>query len=321
MATEFIVPKTLIEAVRYYSDPEIAHSFFVSIRWPEGVTCPYCGNKDLSFISTRRVWHCKECKKRFSAKVGTVMEDSPIKLDTWLVAIWLITSAKNGISSCEVARALGVCQKTAWFLLHRIRFVMRTGSFAKMEGEVECDETYIGGKAKNMHSGKRQEMRERGFPKTAVMGFRERDGEVRTMVIPDNTKETLQAKVRENVATDADLFTDSAKGYNGLSEQYNHMTVDHKNGQYVIEHEDGTKAHTNGIEGYWNLLDRCYHGTYVIMSPQHQERYLAEQDFRYNTRKLNDSERFMVAMKQTDGKRLTYETLTQGHLQHMDPAA
>ena len=324
MATEFIIPKTLVEAIQYFSVTETAHSFFVSIRWPDGVTCPYCENRNLSFITTRRVWHCKECKKRFSAKVGTVMEDSPIKLETWMIAMWLITGAKNGISSCEVARAIGVCQKTAWFLLHRIRFVMRTGSFKKMDGEVETDETYIGGKAKNMHAGKRQEMRERGFPKTAVMGFRERDGEVRTMVIPDNTKETLQAKVRENVEEGADLFTDSARAYNGLSEDYTHRTVDHKNGQYVVEYQEGDRdlqAHTNGIEGYWNLLDRTYHGTYIIMSPQHQERYLAEQDFRYNTRKLKDGERFMVVLKQSDGKRLTYLALTQNHLQHMAPRA
>ncbi len=318
MESELKVPKTLTEAIKYFSDPDTAHRFFVKMRWPNGVACPYCGCMDLSFISTRRVWQCKGCKKRFSAKVGSIMEDSPLKLETWLTATWLITGAKNGISSCEVARALGICQKTAWFLLHRVRFVMERGSFEKLDGEVEIDETFIGGKAKNMHGGKRQEMREKGFPKTTILGMREREGDVRTMVVSDTQKETLQAEIDAHVEKDATIFTDTARAYNGLSDRYEHYTVDHSAGQYVKEYEDGTKAYTNGIEGYWNLLDRCYHGTYVQMSPQHQHRYLAEQDFRYNTRKEKDGERFAEAMKQTTGKRLTYKALTQGHLQTME---
>jgi len=299
----------------------------VNVRWPDGVTCPHCIkatgeiHQRVSFLSTRKIWKCKECKKQFSVKVGSIMEDSPLKIEIWMAAFWLVCSAKNGISSCEVARSLGIQQRSAWFMLHRIRRAMETGSFEKMDGEVEVDETYIGGKAKNMHTGKRQEMRERGFPKTAVMGFRERDGEVRTMVIPDNTKETLQAKVRENVEEGADLFTDSAKAYSGLAKDYAHRTVDHKNGQYVVEYQDAgedKQAHTNGIEGYWNLLDRCYHGTYIIMSPQHQERYLAEQDFRYNTRKQKDGERFQQALSMTTDKRLTYKELIESHLVHLD---
>lgn len=184
---------------------------------------------------------------------------------------------------------------------------------------MEVDETFIGGKAKNMHGKKRQEMREKGFPKTNVLGMRERDGEVRTMVVPDTTKETLQAEIDANIQKGAEVFTDTARAYDGLSERYTHRTVDHSTGQYVKEMEDGRKAHTNGIEGYWNLLDRCYHGTYVVMSPQHQHRYLAEEDFRYNTRKDKDAERFVKALTGIVGRRLTYQELVESGLKTLAP--
>ncbi|HLK55931.1 MAG TPA: IS1595 family transposase, partial [Chthonomonadaceae bacterium] len=221
--------------------------------------------------------------------------------------------AKNGISSCELARSIGVTQKTAWFMEHRIREAMKRGSFAKMEGTVEVDETAIGAKAKTMHADKRREMRERGFPKTIVLGMRERGGEVRTMVVPNTTAETLQSQIVKNVEAGSKVYTDTWKGYNGMSAAYMHATVNHKAGQYV----DGDVT-TNGMEGYWNLLKRGYRGTYVQFSPQHTHRYLAEEDFRYNTRQEEDGDRFAQIVASVAGKRLTYRELTESHLVNLD---
>lgn len=311
------VPTTLLEAAVYFSDPETAHNFFVKMRWPEGVTCPHCGSQEVGYIKTRRKWNCKDCKVQFSAKVGTVLEESPIGFDKWLPAIWFLINAKNGISSCEIARSLGVTQKTAWFMLHRIRTIMETGSLEKMKGTVEVDETYIGQKAKTMHADKRQEMRERGFPKTIVFGLRERGGDVRTMVVADTTADSLQGQIVKHVEAGSTVCTDSWKGYNGLSAAYEHGIVDHKKGQYVSG-EFGEYS-TNGMEGYWNLLKRGYRGTYVQFSPQHTHRYLAEEDFRYNTREQKDGERFVQALAQVVGRRLTYAELTESHLLHLAP--
>src|SRR5687768_1002370 len=179
--TEF--PKTLQQAILYFSDAENCINFLSQMRWPDGVTCPICDGNKVSYLSTRRLWKCKACKKQFSVKVGSIMEDSPIGLDRWLAAIWLIANAKNGISSCELARSLGMTQKSAWFVLHRIRKAMQNGSLNKLSGFVEVDETYIGGKARNMHMSKRKHLGARDTGKIAVMGLLERSGEVRTMVV------------------------------------------------------------------------------------------------------------------------------------------
>jgi len=308
-------PQTLIEAIKYFSDPDRALAYMVNVRWPNGVCCPFCGGRELSFISTRRKWKCKPCQKQFSVKVGSVMEDSPLGLEIWLAAFWLLCSAKNGVSSMELARSLGMCQKTAWFLLHRIRRAMETGSFEKMKGTVEIDETYIGQKSRTMHADKRREMRERGFPKTIVFGLRERGGDVRTMVVADTTADSLQGQIVKHVETGSTVCTDSWKGYNGLSAAYEHGIVDHKRGQYVSG-DDGEYS-TNGMEGYWNLLKRAYHGTYTQFAGWHTHRYLAEEDFRYNTRTAKDGERFRQALALAVGKRLTYKELTESHLVHL----
>ncbi len=201
METNTPNPKTLVEAIRYFSDPDTCLKFLIPLRWPDGIACPRCGSAEHSFISTRRVWKCKGCKKQFSVKVGTVMEDSPLGLDKWLTAIWLIANAKNGISSWEVHRALGITQKSAWFLLHRIRLAMQTGTFVKLSGEVEVDETFIGGKARNMHKDKRAEKihGRGGVGKAVVLGILERGGKVKTTVIPNTKKKTIQPIVRETV--------------------------------------------------------------------------------------------------------------------------
>ena len=305
---ETTFPQTLQEAIGYFSDPETCTTFMAQIRWPDGVTCPYCAGKAVSYLSSRRIWKCmnKECHRQFSVKVGTVMEDSPIKLDKWLAAVWMITNAKNGISSCEIARALDVTQKSAWFLLHRIRLAMQSGTFEKLSGQVEADETYIGGLARNMHRDKREAKitGTGGAGKVAVMGLLERNGKVRAKVIGDNKQQTLQAEVREHVEAGAELFTDAHRSYFGLRADYIHQVIDHAE-KYV----DG-QIHTNSIENFWSLLKRGIKGTYVSVEPFHLFRYLDEQTFRFNERKVKDADRFVSVVKSVAGKRLTLDQLT-----------
>jgi transposase-like protein len=301
-------PKTLQDAIKYFSDLDTCTTFMAQLRWADGVTCPYCEGKAVSYLSTRRKWKCmaKECHKQFSVKVGTVMEDSPIGLDKWMAAMWLIANAKNGISSCEIHRALGITQKSAWFLLHRIRLAMQNGTFEKLSGQVEVDETYIGGLARNMHRDKRAKSitGTGGAGKVAVMGLLERNGNVRAKVIADATQGTLHGEVRAHVAPGAELFTDGWKSYSGLQHDYVHQVIDHAE-KYV----DG-QIHTNGIENFWSLLKRGIKGTYVSVEPFHLFRYLDEQTFRFNTRKGNDADRFIETAKNVVGKRLTFDELT-----------
>jgi transposase-like protein len=313
-------PKTLVQSIRYFSDPDTCLKFLTPLRWPNGITCPRCGSADHSFISTRRVWKCKGCKKQFSVKVGTIMEDSPLGLDKWLAAIWLIANAKNGISSWEIHRALGITQKSAWFLLHRIRLAMQTGTFQKLSGEVEVDETFIGGKARNMHADKRAEkIHGRGaVGKVIVMGVLERGREVRTKVIPNTKRKTVQDEIREHVEPGSLVCTDALKSYEGLDADFVHEAVDH-----AVEYVRGN-VHTNGLENYWSLLKRSIRGTYVSVEPFHLFRYLDEQAFRYNERKREDEtvktdgERFVQVAGMIAGKRVTYKKLT-GKDQELPP--
>jgi transposase-like protein len=299
-------PQTLQQAIVYFADPDNALNFMMTLRWPNGViTCPRCESDRNTFISTRRTWQCKDCKKTFTVKLGTIMEDSPISLDKWLTALWLISSAKNGISSYEVHRALGITQKSAWFLMHRIRLAMQTGTFDKLSGKIEADETFIGGKARFMHKHKREVKitGTGGMGKVAVMGLLERHGEVRVKVIPDRLRTTLHNEVRENVEQGSELFTDALPSYKGLDE-YVHQVVDHAE-KYV----DG-QIHTNGMENFWCLLKRCIKGTYVSVEPFHLFRYLDEQSFRFNNRKVTDQLRFLALSRLIVGRRLTYQQLT-----------
>ena len=298
-------PETLIEAVRFFSDPDVALNFMASLRWPEGPICPECNSKEYSFLSTRRVWKCKGCQKQYTVKRGTIMEDSPIPLDKWLCAIWMIANDKNGISSYEIHRGLGITQKSAWFLLHRIRHAMKTGSFDKMSGQVEADETFIGGKSRNMHFRKREKKitGTGGSGKAIVMGMLERDGEVRTTVIQSRDGETLKAEIRENVEPGTELMTDAFVGYQGLSSEYVHQVINH-----AIEYVRG-RIHTNGMENFWSLVKRALGGTYISVMPFHLFRYLDEQTFRFNYRKLNDRERFLLVCASMEGKRLSYDKL------------
>jgi transposase-like protein len=305
MENERPFPKTLIQAVKYFSDPDTALGCMVAIRWPDGViTCPRCESTEHSFVKTRRIWICKGCKKHFSVKLGTIMEDSPIGLDKWLTAIWLIVNAKNGISSYEIHRSIGVTQKSAWFLLHRIRKAMQTGTFKKFSGDVEVDETFIGGLARNMHESKRKHLGTGGAGKVAVMGLLERHGEVRAHVVPNTKMESLQPHVERHVEQGSRVYTDSYVSYNGLESRYVHGVINHAE-RYV----DGL-IHTNGIENFWSLLKRTLKGTYVSVEPFHLFRYLDEQSFRFNNRKGNDSDRFLKAAQNITGKRVTYKQLT-----------
>jgi hypothetical protein len=265
----------------------------------------------VSFISTRRVWTCREehPRKQFSVKVGTIFEDSPITLDKWFAAMWMIGSAKNGVSSYEVGRGIDVTQKTAWFMLHRIRLAMQRGTFDKFSGDVEADETFIGGKARFMHAHKRAQKitGTGGKDKSPVMGLLERHGpdghsRVRVKHVPNRKKKMLQAEVRENVAAGANLYTDALASYDGLTE-YAHEVIDHAE-SYVRG-----SVHTNGMENFWTLLKRCIKGTYVSVEPFHLFRYLDEEAYRFNTRKAGDGARFVDTLRATVGKRLTYTSL------------
>jgi transposase-like protein len=303
-------PKSLQEAVVFFSNPDNCIDYLAVRRWPKGVICPTCGSDKVTFNPGRRVWQCSShhTKRQFSVKVGTIMEDSPITLDKWLMAMWLVTNCKNGVSSYEIARDVKVTQKSAWFMLHRIRLAMQDEFFgSKLGGEVEVDETFIGGKARNMHLGERKRrITATGTKdKTAVVGILERGGKVRAAVVPSRRKAVLQEEVRKHVTAGAALYTDALLSYEGLASDYAHQVVDHAT-QYV----DG-RIHTNGLENFWSLLKRGISGTYVSVEPFHLFRYLDEQMFRFNNRKdLDDAGRFDLAVSQILGKRLTFAELT-----------
>ena len=301
--------KTLQQAIIHFSDFENCKRVMMKLRWPDGVVkCPHCGSERVTYLAKNRVWKCYtgHPQPKFSLKTGTIFEDSPLGLDKWLSALWLVVNCKNGISSCESARDLGVTQKTAWFMNHRLRFALTDGGCGLLSGEVEADETFIGGKARNMHADKRamKITGTGGKDKTMVTGILERGGEVRTTVVSSRKKKSLQAEVRKHVEAGSAIYTDALKSYEGLDE-FQHQLVDH-----AIQYVDG-KVHTNGMENFWSLLKRGLNGTNVSVEPFHLFRYLDEQSFRYHNRKeMDDCERFTLALSQITGKRLTYEHLT-----------
>jgi transposase-like protein len=319
-------PKSLLEATRYFQDPSVCVEFMAAMKWPQGVECPHCQSRKHSFLKTRRIWKCLDCRRQFSAKVGTIFEDSAIPLDKWLTAVWLLVNNKNGISSWELHRALKVTQKAAWFMLQRIRLALKDTPLGKLGGpgcEVEVDETYIGQKAQNMHKSRKQRIRRaqaeirsakttasRYYAKTPVQGFLDRDQrKVRATVVANVGRETLQSRILNQVERGSHVYTDQAVAYSALQENYVHEFVNHLEG-YVKG-----RVHTNGMENFWSLLKRSLHGSYVSVEPFHLFRYVDEQVFRYNNRAtkdnpLTDSDRFLLAMHQVAGKRLTYAELT-----------
>jgi transposase-like protein len=305
-------PDTLQEAILYFASADNCREYLVAHRWPTGVVCPRCGGTKVLFQAKYNRWQCgsKHALRQFTSKTGTIFEDSPLGLDKWLLAMWQVVNCKNGVSSYEVHRAIGVTQKTAWFMDHRIRLALGMAPAEKLSGEVEADESFIGAKARNMHA----DVRARritgtgGKDKTAVMGILERgkDGKhskVRTAVVPNRKKSALQAEVRKHVEAGSALYTDALKSYNGLDE-FEHAVVDH-----AVQYVDG-RVHTNGLENFWSLLKRGINGTYVSVEPFHLFRYLDEQAFRFNNRKLTDGERFSMAVAGVVGKRVTFDQLT-----------
>ncbi len=304
---------TLRDAILYFADFEHCREFIMDLRWPNSkVKCPQCGSEKVTYLAKPRVWKCYAGHPRptFSLKTGTIFEDSPIPLEKWLPAAWMLINCKNGISSYELHRALGVTQKTAWFMLHRIRLAMQSRTFNKIGGEVEADETFIGGKARFMHKARRLKAIKGtgGMGKAAVMGLLERHGKeghstVILKHVPNVRRRALTPEVHRHVELGAEVFTDALPSYDDLGAVYMHKVIDH-----AEKYAEG-KVHTNGPENFWSLLKRALRGTYISVEPFHLFRYLDEQALRFNMRKLTDAERFVATMKQIVGRRLTYRQL------------
>jgi len=301
-------PTSLIEAIRYFADRDVAIDFVAKLRWPDGPFCPRCGCTEYSYLTTRGVWKCKACKRQYSVKVGTIFEDSPLGLDKWLPAVWLAANSKNGISSHELGRALGITQKSAWFMLHRIRLAMQDRSLNKLTGEVEVDETYIGGKARNMHAidRKRKGITQGGRDthQVPVLGMVERGGRAHAEVVPNIQARTLRPRVKSAVRAGSTLYTDDFGAYKSMNIAFDHKTIDHAE-RYV----DG-RVHTNTIENFWSLVKRGLNGTYVSVEPFHLFRYLDERVFTFNERENTDHGRFAAVLGTIAGRRLTYAEVT-----------
>jgi transposase-like protein len=320
-------PKTLQQAIQYFSDEQTCIDAVAFMRWPQGAQCPDCWTpggelgRNPYYLKTQKRWKCRDCRRQFSVKVGTIFEESPISLQKWLPALWMLVACKNGVSSYEIHRGLGVSQKTAWFMLHRLRLALKTQAFAyklggKESGGVEVDETFIGGKLKNMHRDRRARFAaESGHTggvtgKAIVQGILDRDQrKIRASVVPNVKRDTLQTEVLNNVKYGSKIYSDDAVPYDGLKKKYIHEVVNHAE-EYVRG-----QVHTNGLENFWSLLKRNLRGTYVCVEPFHLERYVDEQVFRYNNRAtkdnpLTDADRFLLALSQVAGKRLTFAELT-----------
>lgn len=316
---------TLQQAIVHFSDPDNCLKYMVDLRWPDGVVvCPTCGRTDVSWLANQSKWQCKSkhSKRQFSAKVGTIFEDSPLPLDKWILASWMVANCKNGVSSYEIARSIGVTQKSAWFMLHRIRFAMKEDSGGKLGGSqggaVEIDESFVGGEPKNWHKAKREAHRKTVRParvrsyqnafthKTAVLGMFDRESrQIRAKVVPNVRRDTLQKEILETIEFGSKVYTDQAVTYTSLKDKFVHETVNH-----AIQYVNG-QVHTNSLENFWSLMKRNLAGTYVAVEPFHLDRYLDEQCFRFNTRRTHSEEgRFAKVMRQVAGRRLTYADLT-----------
>ena len=296
---------TILQMMAALPDEQSAIDHFTAIRWKNGAFCPHCKSTRVYHFSDDRTHKCGDCRKRFSIKVGTIFEDSKIPLRSWMLAIWLITSHKKGIASTQLAKDLGVTQKTAWFMTHRLRFAIKTQSFNRpLSGEVEADETFIGGKEKNKHAWQRTGGKQGGAGKIAVLGMLERGGELRTGVTPNLSARAVQTVIRDNVAGGTALMTDEHGAFVGLNDAYNHHRVNHSKGEYVRHYI----LHTNGIESVWALFKRQINGTHHWLSRKHINAYLGEMTWRFNLREIGEGDRVNALLAQTAG-RLTYKML------------
>jgi hypothetical protein len=310
-------PETLQQAIEFFADEDRAHAYLVRQRWPNGVvTCPTCGSSKVGWIATRRLFECRNAenrhpKRQFSVKVGTIYQDSPLPLKHWMLATWMLVNCKNGVSSYEIARAIGVTQKATWHMLHRIRLAMQAADGGKLGGEVEVDETFIGGRARFMHRDKREKaIKGRGpMGKTAVMGLLQRHpskgkSRVRLAMVETRRRHQLMMQLEKHVEDGAKVYTDELASYDRLGLYYQHQVINHA--EAYVEGQ----VHTNGMENFWALLKRTIKGTYVSIEPFHLHRYLDEQARRFNERDLTDGERFRATLKAVTGKTLTFAELT-----------
>jgi transposase-like protein len=310
---ESIEPTTLQEAIIYFQNPTNCREYLVARRWPNGVICPRCGGKKVLFQAKYNRWQCgsKHALRQFTAKTGTIFEDSPLGLDKWLTAMWQVVNCKNGVSSYEIHRAIKVTQKTAWFMDHRIRLALGMATPEKLTGTVEADETVVGGKMGNMHLDKKTRIRmgkrrTGGFEgKAMVAGLLERHGHARVKVLPNNRAFHVRTNIIENVEKGSVIYSDALRSYRNVPvDGYTHEFIDHTEA-YVRG-----QVHTNGLENFWSLLKRAIKGTYVSVEPFHLQAYCDEQTFRFNNRKMTDGERFSLAVAGIVGKRITFDELT-----------
>ena len=317
-------PRTLQEAMIYYASEENCLAELLAMRWPNGVSCPRCGDMDVTRIKPktskrrRTIWKCNGCKRQFSATIGTIFEDSKLPLSKWFPAFWQLLATRNGTSSCELARSLGITQKTAWFVLHRVRECIASNSVELATGEVEVDESFIGGAEKNKHVHKKLKKGRGTVGKAIVIGFLQRGDQaqhsqiVKAALIPNRKRETLHSKIHETIAKPSNVYTDAFEAYREMPSEYAHEFVNH-----TTEYVRG-KVHTNGLENFWSQLAKCLVGTYVSVQDFHLQRYVDEQVFRFNFRKSSDRWRFLFGLRMIEGKRLKYERLVTSYERHRD---